>query len=86
MEDCRAPGVTGKFRDVVVPEVRAGRERAGKSLDGFEIAAAVPAAMTGDARGAYDSIRAELLTYFALPFYRTMIERSAMRPGAQSSL
>ena len=32
------------IRDVVVPEVRAGRERAGKSLDGFDIVAAVPAA------------------------------------------
>ena len=64
------------IRDVVVPAVRAGRERAGKSLDGFEVVAAVPAALTEDPGSAYDAMRPELLTYFSLPFYRTMIERS----------
>ena len=39
------------IRDVVVPEVRAGRERAGKSLEGFDIVAAVPAAVTDDRDG-----------------------------------
>ena len=34
------------IRDVVVPAVRAGRERAGKSLEGFEVVAAVPAAIS----------------------------------------
>lgn len=63
-------------RDVVVPAVRAGRERAGKSMDGFEIVAAVPGALTDDRAAAYDAIRSELLTYFTLPFYRTMLERS----------
>jgi alkanesulfonate monooxygenase SsuD/methylene tetrahydromethanopterin reductase-like flavin-dependent oxidoreductase (luciferase family) len=61
---------------VVVPAVRDGRERAGKSLDGFEIVAAVPGACTGDAESAYDAIRGELLTYLGLPFYRTMLDRS----------
>ncbi len=64
------------IRDVVVPAVREGRERAGRSLDGFEIVAAVPAARTDDRAGAYEAIRGELLTYFALPFYRTMLDRS----------
>ena len=36
------------IRDVVVPEVAAGRERAGKSLEGFDIVAAVPSAVTDD--------------------------------------
>jgi alkanesulfonate monooxygenase SsuD/methylene tetrahydromethanopterin reductase-like flavin-dependent oxidoreductase (luciferase family) len=54
-------------RDVVVPAVRAGRERAGKSLDGFEIVAAVPGALTDDPGAAHDAIRSELLTYFSLP-------------------
>lgn len=63
-------------RDVVMPAVRAGRERAGKGLDGFEIVAAVPAALTEDTATTYDAMRSELLTYFSLPFYRTMIERS----------
>src|SRR5436190_6661806 len=39
------------IRDVVVQETRAGRERAGKELDGFDIVAAVPAALTDDAGG-----------------------------------
>jgi len=64
------------IRDVVVPEVRAGRERAGKSLEGFDIVPAVPAALTDDPDGAYGAMRRELLTYFGLPFYRAMIERS----------
>ena len=63
-------------RDVVVPAARAGRERAGESLDGFEIVAAVPAALTDDKAAAYDAMRSDLLTYFSLPFYRTMLERS----------
>ncbi len=41
------------IRDVVVPEVTTGRQRAGKPLDGFD-----------------------LVPYFSLPFYRTMLERS----------
>jgi alkanesulfonate monooxygenase SsuD/methylene tetrahydromethanopterin reductase-like flavin-dependent oxidoreductase (luciferase family) len=66
----------GYIRDVVVPAVHAGRERAGKPTDGYEIVAAVPGALTADPDAAYDAIRGELLTYFSLPFYRTMIERS----------
>ena len=64
------------IRDVVVPAVRAGRDRAGRSIDDFEIVTAVPAALTDDPAAAYDAIRSELLTYFSLPFYRTMLERS----------
>jgi alkanesulfonate monooxygenase SsuD/methylene tetrahydromethanopterin reductase-like flavin-dependent oxidoreductase (luciferase family) len=64
------------IRDVVVPEVRAGRERAGKDLDGFDIVAAVPAAVTDDKQAAYDVMRSDLVTYMSLPFYRAMIERS----------
>jgi alkanesulfonate monooxygenase SsuD/methylene tetrahydromethanopterin reductase-like flavin-dependent oxidoreductase (luciferase family) len=64
------------IREVVVLAVRADRERAGMSLDGFEVVAAVPAALTEDPTTAYDGMRSELLTYFSLPFYRTMLERS----------
>ncbi len=64
------------IRDVVVPAVREGRERADHRLEGFEIVAAVPGAFTDDPAGAYAAIRSELLTYFSLPFYRSMLERS----------
>jgi len=64
------------IRDVVIPEVQRGRERAGLTLDGFDIVAAVPAACTDDREAAYSAMRRDLLTYFGLPFYRAMIERS----------
>jgi alkanesulfonate monooxygenase SsuD/methylene tetrahydromethanopterin reductase-like flavin-dependent oxidoreductase (luciferase family) len=61
-------------RDVVVPEVTAGRERAGKSLEGFEILPAVPSAVGDDRAAVLDGIRNELHRYFGLPFYRSMFE------------
>jgi F420-dependent oxidoreductase-like protein len=64
------------IRDVVMPEVQAGRERAGKSMDGFDVVAAVPAAVTDDSASAYETMRNDLVTYWSLPFYRNMIDRS----------
>jgi alkanesulfonate monooxygenase SsuD/methylene tetrahydromethanopterin reductase-like flavin-dependent oxidoreductase (luciferase family) len=64
------------IKDVVVPEVRAGRERAGKTLEGFDIVPAVPAALTDDPGVAFAAMRRDLLPYFSLPFYRAMLERS----------
>src|SRR3954462_7590215 len=64
------------IRDVVVPHVREGRRNAGKSLDGFDIVAAVPTAVTDEVDGARATLRADLAPYFLLPFYRRMIERS----------
>ncbi len=66
----------GYIADVVVPEVTAGRERAGLSLDGFDIVAAVPGAMTDDPSAAFTAMRRDLIPYFGLPFYRAMIERT----------
>lgn len=64
------------IRDVVVPEVTKGRERAGKPLEGFDIVAAVPSAVTDEPEQARGKLRKDLITYFTLPFYRAMIERS----------
>ncbi len=64
------------IRDVVVPCVREGREKAGRSLDGFDIVPAIPAACTDDVGSAFDAMRKDLLPYFGLPFYRAMLERS----------
>ncbi|MEA2494131.1 MAG: hypothetical protein QOJ29_2042 [Thermoleophilaceae bacterium] len=64
------------IRDVVVPHVREGRRKAGKALDGFDIVAAVPTAVTDEVDGARATLRADLSPYFLLPFYRKMIERS----------
>jgi alkanesulfonate monooxygenase SsuD/methylene tetrahydromethanopterin reductase-like flavin-dependent oxidoreductase (luciferase family) len=64
------------IRDVVVPHVREGRRKAGKKLEGFDIVAAVPTAVTDEVDGARATLRADLSPYFLLPFYRHMIERS----------
>jgi alkanesulfonate monooxygenase SsuD/methylene tetrahydromethanopterin reductase-like flavin-dependent oxidoreductase (luciferase family) len=70
------------IRDVVIPEVSTGRERAGKTLEGFDVVAAVPAALTAsspqgdDREAAYGAMRKDLIPYFGLPFYRAMIERT----------
>ena len=64
------------IRDVVIPAVNEGRERAGKSLDGFDIVAAVPMALTDDPDAARATMRQDLIPYASLPFYRSMLERS----------
>jgi F420-dependent oxidoreductase-like protein len=64
------------IRDVVVPAVTEGRERAGKSMDDFDIVAAVPSGLTDDRDGALAAMRGELVTYCSLPFYRKMLEGS----------
>jgi F420-dependent oxidoreductase-like protein len=61
---------------VAVPALTRGRRRAGRALDGFEIVAAVPLAVTDDAGAATSAFRAELTRYLALPFYRAMLEAS----------
>jgi alkanesulfonate monooxygenase SsuD/methylene tetrahydromethanopterin reductase-like flavin-dependent oxidoreductase (luciferase family) len=64
------------IEDVVVPEVTVGRERAGRTLEGFDIVPAVPSALLEDPAAAFAAMRRELLPYFGLPFYRAMLERS----------
>lgn len=63
-------------RSVVVPAVTRGRARAGKPLAGFEVVAAVPAAVTDDVAGVGATFREELTRYLALPYYRTMLRAS----------
>lgn len=66
-------------REVVVPAVREGRERAGRPLEGFDIVAAVPSAVTSEPEEARGRLRSELTPYFSLPFYRSMLERSGFQ-------
>ena len=65
-------------RDVARPAIERGRKRAGKTLDGFEIMAAVPVAVTDDRAAALAAFRTELVRYVALPFYRAMMEASGL--------
>jgi F420-dependent oxidoreductase-like protein len=64
------------IREHAVPAIRRGRERAGKTLDGFEIVASVPAAVTADRAAAAAAFKGELARYLALPFYRAMLVKS----------
>lgn len=73
------------IREVVVPEVTKGREKAGKALNGFDIVAAVPSAVTDDPETAREVMRKDLTPYFHLPFYRAMIERSGFEPDLEKS-
>lgn len=72
-------------RDVARPAVERGRKRAGKTLDGFEIVAAVPLAVTDDRAGAMTAFRTELARYVALPFYRAMMEGSGLGEALRAS-
>ena len=64
------------IRETVIPAVTEGRARAGKDLEGFDVVAAVPTAVTEDSSAARAAFRRELIPYASLPFYRTMLERS----------
>ena len=63
-------------RDVVVPAVAEGRERAGKTMDDFDVVAAVPVGLDDDRGDALAALRQDLIPYASLPFYRAMLERS----------
>ena len=64
---------------VAVPAITRGRRRADRPLDGFQIVAAVPLAITGDRAEALSAFRAELVRYASLPFYRAMLETAGLR-------
>ncbi|OLD84203.1 MAG: hypothetical protein AUG55_02870, partial [Candidatus Rokubacteria bacterium 13_1_20CM_4_70_13] len=57
-------------REHIVPAVRAGREKVGKTLAGFEIVAAVPVSLTSDRSAAHEVFRKTVARYAALPYYR----------------
>jgi len=63
----------------VIPRVAAGRQKAGKSMDGFEIVAAVPACLTSDRAAAMDVFRQTVSRYANLPYYRKMMDASGFR-------
>jgi alkanesulfonate monooxygenase SsuD/methylene tetrahydromethanopterin reductase-like flavin-dependent oxidoreductase (luciferase family) len=57
-------------RDVVVPRIAAGRARVGKSLDGFDIIAPIPVAITDDVEKAEAQLRTGIARSGSQPFYR----------------
>jgi len=64
------------IRDVVIPTVRKGREKAGKSLEGFEVEAAVPVCLTTDRADGLAGFRKTVERYASLPFYRKVLDKT----------
>ena len=64
------------IRGTVIPSIKEGLEKAGRSFDDFDIVAAVPIAVTNDPESARATFRQDLIPYCSLPFYRAMLEAS----------
>ena len=66
-------------RDHVIPAVAAARQKVGKTMDGFEIVAAVPVCLTSDRAAALDVFRQTVERYANLPYYRKMMDASGFK-------
>jgi F420-dependent oxidoreductase-like protein len=62
------------IQEHVIPIVTAGRVKAGKSIEGFEIVAAVPVSLTSNRERALDVFRQTVNTYAGLPYYRKALD------------
>jgi F420-dependent oxidoreductase-like protein len=69
----------GYIEQEVVPRVRRGREKAGKTLDGFLIAASLAICLTDDVPAALEAFRPTADMYSNLPFYRRALEGGGYR-------
>jgi alkanesulfonate monooxygenase SsuD/methylene tetrahydromethanopterin reductase-like flavin-dependent oxidoreductase (luciferase family) len=68
-------GTPDYIADVVIPNVRLGRELAGKSMDGFDVVASIPCAATPDVDLARQTYVKQIAHNLRLPFYRGLLER-----------
>jgi F420-dependent oxidoreductase-like protein len=66
-------------RDHVMPVVRKGREKAGRSLDGFDIVSVVPVSLTSNRAAAHEVFRKTVARYANLPYYRKMMDASGLK-------
>lgn len=62
--------------EVVIPHVAAGRQKAGKGIEGFEVVAAISACLTSDRAAGLDVLRKSVERYANLPFYRRVMDAS----------
>lgn len=74
----------GYIENEVVPRVRRGREKAGKSMDGFVIAASLAVCLTDDVPAALDAFRGTAAMYSSLPFYRRALEGGGYGPDLET--
>lgn len=66
------------IRDVVVPQISKGRAKVGKTMDGFEVVAAVPVSLTDNIDGGRGAFRKASAVYWSLPFYRAAIDGAGL--------
>ena len=76
----------GYIREHVMPHLRIGRQRAGRSMEGFEIVAAVDACVTPDRDAALETYQKTLDRYAALPFYRKAMEAGEFNPDVLAAI
>jgi F420-dependent oxidoreductase-like protein len=76
----------GYIREHVIPHLETGRERAGKSMAGFEVVAAVDACVTSDRAAALETYQKTLDRYAALPFYRKAMEAGEFNPDVLAAI
>ncbi len=74
------------IRDSVVPHVSAGRKKAGKKMEGFEIVAAVPVCVTTDRAAGLDVFRKTVERYASLPFYRRALDAGGFAEQLESDI
>jgi alkanesulfonate monooxygenase SsuD/methylene tetrahydromethanopterin reductase-like flavin-dependent oxidoreductase (luciferase family) len=74
----------GYVRDSVMPFIKTGREKAGKTLDGFEIAAVIPACLTSDRSAGLNAFRQTVSAYSSLPYYRKMMFAAGFKQELES--
>ena len=67
------------IRDQIIPALTAGRQKVGKTLDGFEIVAAVPISLTTDRTGGHAAFQKTVERYASLPYYRKMMDASGFK-------
>jgi alkanesulfonate monooxygenase SsuD/methylene tetrahydromethanopterin reductase-like flavin-dependent oxidoreductase (luciferase family) len=63
------------LEEVVIPEVRKGRDKAGKSMDGFQIVPSIPCGPTEHPERVRKLYVKQVLNNLRLPFYRKVLER-----------
>ena len=69
----------GYIAQQVIPHVKAGREKAGLTMEGFEVVAVVPASVTSDRASGLDQFRATVRFYSNLPFYRKALDAAGFK-------
>ncbi len=67
------------IKEQVIPIVTAGRVKAGKSIEGFDIVAAVPVSLTSNRELGLDVFRQTVNTYASLPYYRKALDAGGFK-------